>query len=137
MTYQEDRERALGMVERGADWKGLERWVCSECPWDSLNGEEAAVQHALQEHLGYSPEAAAQVEEPETDRFGNELPELTEVAGEDFEIDLSALKVDDVMDLAREGQLDVEATIEAEREGQNRVTLIRQLEELSETDEEG
>lgn len=134
MSYQEAYSQALKRVGNG-EWKGLPRWYCKECPWDTLNGEEVAVEHVLVEHMGYTPEAAVQVPQPAEDRFGNELPDIAEIAGEDLSIDLSALTVDDIVELAQGGEVDVEAVIEAERSGKNRVTLIRQLEDLAESEE--
>lgn len=51
-------------------WKGMPRWQCKLCPWDTLEGEEVIRKHIVTTHMAPPPK-----EEPKqvlvADRFGN------------------------------------------------------------------
>ena len=52
------------------EWKGMPKWQCNLCPFDTLAGEEAILEHIYKAHMPPPP----QPERPKiikADRFGN------------------------------------------------------------------
>lgn len=50
-------------------WNGLPRWACTQCPWDTLDGEEAMLEHIAEAHTPPPPVVSRII--PVYDRFGN------------------------------------------------------------------
>lgn len=53
-------------------WGEFPQWRCRECAWDTLEGEEAFMEHYRAVHLP-APEAPRPSIIPIADRFGNEV----------------------------------------------------------------
>lgn len=52
------------------EWNGLMRWQCGQCPWDTLDGEEAMLRHIADRHAPLPAPARAQKIQV-YDRWGN------------------------------------------------------------------
>lgn len=124
--------------EQSAPWNGFDRWVCRIDGFDCLKDEQIMIDHMTNQHF---PPSNPYVVEGivVADKWGREVegfkvggePEVVLDTIEELEVDgvdLSALKVDDVLKLVEDGELTVEAAIEAEKDGKNRVTILRALE---------
>lgn len=50
-------------------WNGLSRWACTQCPWDTLDGEDAMLEHVAEAHTP-APAPVSRII-PVYDRYGN------------------------------------------------------------------
>lgn len=55
------------------EWKGLPRWQCNLCPFDTLAGEEAILEHIYKVHM--PPQQPERPQILKADRFGNPVEE--------------------------------------------------------------
>ena len=55
------------------EWKGLPRWQCNLCPFDTLAGEEAILEHIYKVHM--PPQQPERPQIIKVDRFGNPVGE--------------------------------------------------------------
>jgi len=53
-------------------WNGFPQWKCKQCPWDTLDGEGALMEHYAERH-GPPPEPPKPVIIPIYDRWGNQV----------------------------------------------------------------
>lgn len=113
-------------------WKGLGRFACRLCPFDTLDGEAAVLDHLRRTHFRPPPRPPAIL--PRVTRFGKVIePWEQETVLESEEqlledgIDLSALTVDNVLALVEQGELEAKLVIETERRGKNRKSLLQKL----------
>jgi len=57
-------------------WGGMEQWNCRFCPWDTLEGEQTALEHYLERH---AKQAAPVIDQRSAgnilvaDRYGNPI----------------------------------------------------------------
>ena len=61
-AVQDDQQAAPVVVAQVSDlpwtmstWSGLPQWRCSLCPWDTLEGEDAMIEHIEGNHGGVPP----------------------------------------------------------------------------------
>lgn len=59
-------------------WRGRTQWRCRACPWDTLDGEAAIMEHIQAAHTPKPPPRRA-VTLPLVDRFGNPITVEKEV----------------------------------------------------------
>jgi hypothetical protein len=118
------------------EWKELPLWKCKHCDFNTLNGEEVMSEHLRADHFPPSVMPAPKPRIVEYSRFGKEMvvqegdeDEVIETEAELAEdgLDVSALKVEDVLGLIESGELKKEDVIEAEREGKRRKSLLEAL----------
>ncbi len=111
------------------EWKGLPQWRCTLCPFDTLAGEAAIVDHIIRAHFP-PPPAPKETEVLRADRFGNIVEPLLEHGRVDVEVpDVSGLKVEEVLEKVDAGEISAAEALIAEKAGKNRSTLIQALEE--------
>jgi hypothetical protein len=53
-------------------WNGLPQWKCTQCPWDTLDGEATLMEHYAERHAP-PPEPAKPTIIQTFDRWGNEV----------------------------------------------------------------
>lgn len=53
-------------------WNGLPQWKCKLCPWDTLKGETAVMEHVAEKHSPL-PKPPKSIIIPTYDRWGNEV----------------------------------------------------------------
>jgi hypothetical protein len=63
-------EQGNGIYEMGM-WGAFPQWKCLHCPWDTLDGEAAMLEHYARVHLVRAAEPARTI--PVFDRWGNEV----------------------------------------------------------------
>ena len=67
----EEREEKPKLYSVGT-WKGLPRWQCGLCPWDTLEGLAAMMEHIRERHTAPAPRIVRRPS-PILDRFGNPI----------------------------------------------------------------
>jgi hypothetical protein len=118
-------------------WKDLDLWQCSECGFNTLEGEEAILSHLESAHFPPpKPVPPPESKILRVTRFGREVmrpdePEVMHTEAELVEdgIDVSALNVDEVLSLVESGELDKKEVLESERAGKARKSLLEALEQ--------
>lgn len=116
-------------------WKQLDQWSCNECGYDTLEGEQVMLTHLERTHYPPpKPPKLAKSQILRVSRFGKEIldPDFEQVVETEEElmengIDVSTLKVDEVLSLVESGELDKGQVIESEREGKARKSLLDAL----------
>ncbi len=118
-------------------WKDLDLWQCNKCQFNTLEGKEVILAHLESVHFPPpKPPPSPESQVLRVTRFGRDVlrpdePLVMHTEAELVEegIDISVLKVGEVISLVESGELDRKEAIEAERAGRGRKSLLEALEQ--------